>query len=131
MAATISSGLLVFVAGEWEGHNLLRDFLKSPISIACLTLSTILVPVILYFINTSNAAFLRASIGLQVTLILFGWFAIQFPVIINVEGGQHLTFYNTHASDATLKQLLIALITGLVLVIPAFIFLFGVFKVKE
>jgi cytochrome d ubiquinol oxidase subunit II len=51
--------------------------------------------------------------------------------MIHVKNGEHLTFYNTQAPAATLKQLLIALIVGLLLVIPAFIFLFRVFKVKE
>ncbi|WP_033412517.1 cytochrome d ubiquinol oxidase subunit II [Segetibacter koreensis] len=131
MASTITSGILVFIAAQWEGHNLVSDFLKSPISIISLAVVALLVPVILHFIHTKKAVYLRASIGLQVTAIVTGWFAIQYPVVINVKDGHHLTFFNTHAPDATLKQLLIALMVGLVLVIPAFIFLFRVFKVKE
>lgn len=131
MAATVISGILVFVAAQWEGHNLLLDFLKSPISIVCLALVALFILVILHFMNSYNAIFLRASIGIQVTAIIAGWFAIQYPIMIHVKDGQHLTFFNTHAPAATLKQLLIALLVGLVLVIPAFIFLFRVFKVKE
>lgn len=131
MASTIASGLLVFATAQWEGHSLLPDFIKSPGSIISLAIVALLVPVMLHFMHTNNAVYLRISIGIQVTAILTGWFAIQYPVMIHVKDGQHLTFFNTHAPDVTLKQLLIALLAGLVLVIPAFIFLFRVFKVKE
>lgn len=131
MAATAASGILVFAAAQWEGHSLLPDFVKSPISIISLAAVALFIPVILHFMHTNKAVYLRAAIGIQVTAILTGWFAIQYPVMIHVKDGQHLTFLNTHAPDATLKQLLIALLVGLVLVIPAFIFLFRVFKVKE
>jgi cytochrome d ubiquinol oxidase subunit II len=70
-------------------------------------------------------------VGAQVTAILAGWFAIQYPVLINVKSGEHLTFYNTQAPGATLTQLLVALIVGLLLIVPAFIYLFRVFKVKK
>ena len=45
--------------------------------------------------------------------------------------GQHYTFFNTQAPAATMQQLLIALIVGLILVVPAFIYLFKVFKVER
>jgi cytochrome d ubiquinol oxidase subunit II len=131
MAATITSGIFVFLAAQWEGHNLMPEFFNSPLSIACMAIVAVSVPLILHFIHTRNDFFLRLSIAIQVTAILIGWFAIQYPVMIHVQNGQHLTFLNTQAPAATLKQLLIALIVGLILVIPAFVFLFRVFKVKE
>jgi cytochrome bd ubiquinol oxidase subunit II len=131
LAVTIAMGLTVFIIAEGEEHYLLKDFLKFPVSIASLLLASLLVPVILHYLHTARYQLLRAFVGLQVTAIIIGWFAIQYPIMIHVKNGQHLTFYNTHAPVATLKQLLIALIVGLVLVVPAFIFLFRVFKVKE
>jgi cytochrome d ubiquinol oxidase subunit II len=131
MAITITSGLLVFAAAAWQGHSLLPDFLHSPISIASIAVVVILLPVILHFMHANNGFYLRTCIGIQVTAILIGWFAIQYPVMIHVKDGESLTFFNTRAPDATLRQLLIALLVGLMLVIPAFIFLFRVFKVKE
>jgi cytochrome d ubiquinol oxidase subunit II len=131
LLATVVSGVLVFFAAFYEGHSLIPEFFSSPISITSFALVAVSIPVMLRFIKTNNALVLRAGIGLQVALILIGWFAIQYPVLIVVKGGDNLTFYNTQAPAATLKQLLIALIVGLILVIPAFIFLFGVFKIKE
>jgi cytochrome d ubiquinol oxidase subunit II len=131
MLITIVSGLLVFVTAAWEGHSLVADFKNSAISIASIAGVAVLIPIILHFMRTNNPVYLRVSIGIQVTAILIGWFAIQYPVMIQVKNGESLTFFNTHAPAATLKQLLIALLVGLMLVIPAFVFLFRVFKAKE
>ena len=95
-------------------------------------LATLFCPVIWHFLNKekNKTVYLRIGVGIQVTFILIGWFYIQFPVLIKLQGGQHLTFFNTQAPDATFQQLLIALIVGLVLVIPGFIYLFKVFKIQ-
>jgi cytochrome d ubiquinol oxidase subunit II len=70
-------------------------------------------------------------VGIQIVAILVGWFYIQYPVLIQVKGGQHLTFINTQAPEATLQQLFIALIVGLILVVPGFLYLFKVFKIER
>ena len=131
MLLTAISAILVFVAAEAHNHSLWDEFLRSGLSVICLVAACLLVPVVLYYLYNHNAVKLRIAIGAQVTAILAGWFAIQYPVLIHVENGAHLTFYNTQAPPATLTQLLIALIVGLLLVVPAFIYLFRVFKVKK
>ncbi|MBC7828805.1 MAG: cytochrome d ubiquinol oxidase subunit II [Chitinophagaceae bacterium] len=133
MIFTMLFGLLVFAAAELQNHHLLNEFLQSPISIIMLLLSTILCPVIWYFLNrkTNKTLYLRIAVGIQVTSILIGWFYIQYPVLIMVKGGDHFTFFNTQAPEATLQQLVIALIVGLVLIVPGFIYLFKVFKVER
>ncbi len=132
MISTMILGLLVFVMAEVEGHRLTNEFLASPVSIGMLLCVVLICPFIWLFLNrkSNKTAFLRIAIGVQVTAVLVGWFYIQFPVLIQVSGGEHLTVYNTHAPEATLYQLLFALIVGLVLVVPGFLYLFGVFKIK-
>ena len=132
LVATLLSGIAVFAAAEWEGHPLFREFIRSGRSIAMLALAGVMVPVLLYFLNRKHnkTVYLRIAMGLQCSAILAGWFYIQYPVLIQVSNGKHLTFFNTAAPEATLRQLLIALVVGLVLVIPAFLYLFRVFKVK-
>lgn len=133
LVATVLSGIAVFAAAEREGHPLFDEFIHSRRSIAMLALALVLVPVMLYFLNRKHnkTVYLRIATGIQCSSILAGWFYIQYPVLIQVSNGQHLTFFNTAAPDATLKQLLIALVAGLVLVVPAFLYLFRVFKVKK
>lgn len=131
MLLTFIMGIVVFATAKFEGHSLLDEFLSSPISIIAMVIGATLIPFILYHLNDKTPLYLRTAIGLQVTAILIGWFAIQYPVLVHVKNGEHLTFANTHAPEATLLQLLIALLVGLVLVVPAFIYLFKVFKVKS
>ena len=133
MLFTMLFGVLVFVAAGMQGHNLVKEFLQSTVSIVTLIIAAILSPVIWLFLNRkrNKTLYLRLAVGIQVTSILVGWFYIQYPVLIQVKGGEHYTFFNTQAPEATLKQLLIALIAGLILVIPGFIYLFKVFKVAR
>jgi cytochrome bd ubiquinol oxidase subunit II len=133
MAFTMLCGLLVFGSAEWLGHHLLNEFLQSTVSIVMLIMATLLCPLIWMFLNrkSNKTLYLRIAVGLQVSCILVGWFYIQYPVLIHVQDGNHFTFFNTRAPDATLQQLLIALLVGLALVIPAFMYLFRVFKVER
>lgn len=133
MFLTMTLGLLVFIAAEAEGHHLTRTFLHSAPSIVMLIVAFLFCPVIWHFLDKekNKTFYLRIGTGIQVTTILVGWFYIQFPVLIEVKNSPELTFYNTQAPAATLEQLLIALIVGLLLVIPGFVFLFKVFKVRS
>jgi len=133
MIATLVLGLLVFIMAEAEGHSLTRTFLHSIPSIIMLVIAVLLGPLIWHFLNKekNKTVYLRLGVGIQVTAILVGWFCIQFPVLIEVKNASELTFYNTQAPAATLEQLLIALIVGLLLVIPGFVFLFRVFKIRS
>ena len=133
MVFTMIFGLLVFLAAEIEGHQLFKEFSDSYVSVLMLLLATLLCPVIWLLLNrkTNKTLYLRVAVGIQVTAILIGWFYIQYPVLIQVRGEEHYTFFNTRAPDATMQQLLIALIVGLVLVVPGFLYLFKVFKVER
>jgi len=133
MLLCMLTGLLVFVTAEAEGYDLSREFLLSTTSLVSLLLATILCTVIWHFLNKekNKTVYLRIGVGIQVTFILIGWFYIQFPVLIRLQNGRHLTFLNTQAPGSTLEQLLIALIAGLILVIPGFIYLFKIFKIRS
>ena len=66
----------------------------------------------------------RILVPIQVTLIVFGWGLAQYPYLVAPD----LTFSNTAAPDAVLRPLLIVLIVGGVLLVPAFWYLYAVFK---
>lgn len=133
MVFTMIFGLLVFLTAEIEGHQLFKEFSDSYVSVLTLLLATLLCPVIwlLLYRKANKTLYLRVAVGIQVTAILIGWFYIQYPVLIQVREGEDYTFFNTQAPVATIEQLLIALVVGLVLVVPGFLYLFKVFKVKS
>ena len=66
----------------------------------------------------------RILVPIQVTLIVFGWGLAQYPYLVTPD----LTFSNTAAPDTVLRPLLIVLIAGGVLLVPAFWYLYAVFK---
>ena len=66
----------------------------------------------------------RILVPIQVTLIVFGWGLAQYPYLVTPD----LTFSNTAAPDTVLRPILIVLSIGIVLLVPAFWYLYAVFK---
>ena len=63
-------------------------------------------------------------VPIQVTLIVFGWGLAQYPYLVTPD----LTFSNVAAPDTVLRSTLIILGVGGVLLVPAFWYLYAVFK---
>ncbi len=125
------SGLAVFIAAHYYRLHFLQKFLHSPVSIGCIIMATLLIPFVWNHIRKKNNAGMRILAGLQTACILAGWFAVQFPVMVNIAGGRDLTVWNASAPEKTMYYLLIALIVGIVIILPAFAYLFKVFKFRD
>jgi cytochrome d ubiquinol oxidase subunit II len=72
----------------------------------------------------------RILAAAQVALVLFGWFRLQFPLIINSRSDP-LTIYTAAAPEPALRYLLYALIAGSAIVLPALVYLLKIFKLSE
>jgi cytochrome d ubiquinol oxidase subunit II len=66
----------------------------------------------------------RMAVAAQGTVILWGWGLAQYPHLAPPD----YQIANSAAPTATLRLVLGALVVGLVLIIPAFLYLFGIFK---
>jgi cytochrome d ubiquinol oxidase subunit II len=66
----------------------------------------------------------RILVPIQVVLIIFGWGLAQFPYLV----APNLTFSNTAAPDSVLRPVLIVVIIGGIMLVPAFWYLYAVFK---
>jgi cytochrome d ubiquinol oxidase subunit II len=66
----------------------------------------------------------RTLAAAQVTLILWGWGAAQFPYLVEPT----ITIHSAAAPPVTLRLLLIALAVGALLLVPSFYALFRIFK---
>jgi len=66
----------------------------------------------------------RALVILQTTLILGGWALAQYPYIVEPD----LMIFNVHAPERVLRAVLVALVAGGVVLVPALAYLFRVFK---
>lgn len=125
----ILSGLMVFLIAYLYGFPLLVMFLESVAALICITLATLSLPILWYFLNRGLSLGARVVAGAQVLFILIGWFSVQYPVVVRMQGDSgNLSLINTAAPDATLLQLLIALIAGSVVILPSLFYLMKTFK---
>ena len=124
----IISGLSVFLVSEMYDLNFFSRFLHSSVAIGCVVVATAMIPLLWVGIRHRNNLRTRFLAGVQTACILTGWFAIQFPVMIYLSDGSQLTIQNSQAPEKTMVLLVYALIAGILLIFPAFYFLFKVFK---
>ncbi|MFL5403301.1 MAG: cytochrome d ubiquinol oxidase subunit II [Gemmatimonadales bacterium] len=66
----------------------------------------------------------RFGVGLQVSLIFWGWALAQYPLLVPPD----LTIANSAAPESTLRLVLIALAVGGAVLLPSLWYLFQVFK---
>lgn len=79
---------------------------------------------VIYTLWTRRWQWARVSAAAQVTLILWGWGAAQFPYLVVPD----LTIYNTAGAPLTLRLVMGVLLVGALLLFPSFYYLFRVFK---
>ena len=124
----IFTGLIVFITAEFYKLHFFSKFIHSAIPAGCVVAATVAIPFIWRNIKRKNSLKTRLWAGLQTACILTGWFAVQFPVMIYIADGSHLTIWNSQAPERTMSLLVYALIAGIFLIFPAFTYLFKVFK---
>ena len=68
----------------------------------------------------------RVLVPIQVVLIILGWGFAQFPYLV----APNLTFSNTAAPNSVLRPVFVIVVIGGIILIPAFWYLYAVFKGK-
>jgi cytochrome d ubiquinol oxidase subunit II len=124
----VVSGLLVFLAAEIDKFHLFNSFISSPVSVISMLSATLLLPVLWIAVNKHHVLWIRLIAGAQTFFVMLGWFAIQYPVLVKLSAAPDITIANAQAPESTMFQLMMALIVGIILVIPALLYLFKVFK---
>lgn len=130
--AAVITGMLVFGAAQWDGLPLFNLFWQSPVALATAALATVILPFLWRSLRRARVVWSRILAASQVVLILLAWFWVQYPVVINMgDKAQALTFHNTAAPEATLLQLVIALVIGSCIILPFLYFLMETFKGEQ
>ncbi len=127
-AMSVFTGLSIFITSyltELVFHNL---FFQHPISIVAGILATLLVPVIFRLIHQKKVWQLRFTVATQITLIMAGWFIIQWPNLVVFSNGSVLSMHNAASPKITMKILFYALAIGVVIIFPGLFYLFKLFK---
>lgn len=129
--ASVVSGGLIFIFSYIKNLQFHKQFLDSPVSIACGVVATLLVPIIFKLIREKKIWPMRLFVGIQVVTILSGWFIIQFPNLIFYSDGSALSLYTASSPEITMKILLGALVFGVCTIFPSLYYLFNIFKIKK
>ncbi len=127
----IFSGLLVFGASAIYGITFFNEFLQSPISMGCIALASAIIPFMLRAMRKRSATITRLLAGIQTALIIIGWYAIQFPVMVYKANDNDLTIYNSRAPESTMYMLFWALLVGIIIIFPAIGYMLKVFKLNS
>ena len=131
IAALVIAGGLVFATAEIEGHPLFIEFTQSPVSIGSIVLATLAMPFLWINLKRKGQILVQFIAGFQTTMIVLGWFAIQFPVLVNIKDGPAITYQNAAAPRETQLYMLIALIVGILIIFPFMGYLYKVFKFSD
>jgi cytochrome d ubiquinol oxidase subunit II len=127
----VVSGAVVFTTAEIYGHSLFYEFYHSPVSMGSVLLATMALPFLWVNLNKHKKNLLRVIAGFQTTMIVTGWFAIQFPVLVRISDGNHITLQSAAAPEQTQYYMLIALVVGVIIIFPSIWYLYKTFKFNE
>lgn len=129
-ALVVISGGAVFLCSLRERESLAAGFLKAPVSLAVMALATLLFVALWFTVRARRGWLTRVVAGGQVSLILIGWLMLYAPNAVTTAQGP-LSFYEQAAPQATLRQLVIALLVGSLFIFPSLFYLLQVFKVRR
>jgi len=125
----VVSGGLVFLASLTEPVGLHLAFMARPLTFGAMGLATVLFLALWSFIVHRYTWRTRAAAAGQASLILVGWCLLYAPNVLSTRAGP-MSFYANAAPEATLRQLVIALLVGSLFIFPSLFYLFRVFKLR-
>ncbi len=122
-------GAAVFATSKWEGGTLLEEFIDHPLAIGSMAIATALFAVLWFFVRKHKTLIVRIVAAGQITLVLAGWFFVYAPDAMRTQQGP-MSFFAAAAPEATLFQLVLALLIGSVFIFPSLYLLLRIFKFK-
>ncbi|MDN5201033.1 cytochrome d ubiquinol oxidase subunit II [Fulvivirgaceae bacterium BMA10] len=126
--ATVIAGGMVFISAKFEGISFFYEYWNNTTSILLTLFATFSLPVLWLALIRKKILLSRLVAGVQVSLIVMAWLWVQFPYVVKLKNGDHLSFYNTQAPESTLEALAIALLVGVMIIVPLLLFLFKTFN---
>ncbi|RMG18591.1 MAG: cytochrome d ubiquinol oxidase subunit II, partial [Bacteroidetes bacterium] len=129
--ALVLLGGLVFVCAWLDGLPLLRLYLQHPLALISVALATLAVPLLWWSLYQGRYWLARFTAAFQIGMILLGWVAVQYPVMVHLRGQQGLSLMEALASEQVQFYAVLALLAGSALIFPALYYLFRVFKLQD
>jgi cytochrome d ubiquinol oxidase subunit II len=121
----VLGGVLLAVAWQ-SGSASLAALLRQPLTWACQACATLLIPLVAMAFRRAHPWLLRLAAGAQLSCVVLGLWGATYPVLLYYRGG---AFRVSDAAPASsLRALLVAVGIGLVLIVPALVYLLRVYK---
>lgn len=127
----VVTGALVFVAGMADGVDFTLLFFSHPFSLLCVILATVTLIVLAVTLRKKRDQLSRLLAGLQGSLVVLGWLALQYPHLIVFENGTAISIEEAAAPPVVIAVLGTMLAIGVVLILPALGYLIWVFKYRK
>ncbi len=122
-------GASIFIYSRFSEIHALDLFFENSTSMGFFIFSSLLLGLQWFVIKCKKDKFLKFIGATQLTFIFLGWVSAQYPyVYFNKLTDRGLNILNSAAPDATILQLGIALIIGVILIFPPYIYLMSIFK---
>lgn len=121
-------GALVFLGPTFFGHRLASDFFSKPWCAVAFGFATLSLFPFAWGLRSDRKNVSRFFGAALIGSVLLGWFALQFPAMIQFADGISVGFAEAAAPPATLRALLYSLFTGSLIIFPALYYLFRSFK---
>jgi len=131
IVAAVISGLLVFISSLIDHVHFFESFFSNYLSIGLMVVATAVLPLLWKILEKGLKWLSRFLVGAQLLFILGAFYLVYFPVLVKLQGGNYLTFYNSAAPEITLNYLGWALIVGSLIIFPALFYLLKVFKTEK
>ena len=123
VAVFFASGL-VLVLSRREAPLVMEGLLNSPWAIPLHLATGVTAIIVLAALWHRRFRLARIGVGLQVSLIFWGWPLAQYPLLLPPD----LTIADGAAPDTTLRLVLIILAVGGIVLLPSLWYLFQIFK---
>ncbi|MFP5386556.1 MAG: cytochrome d ubiquinol oxidase subunit II [Bacteriovoracia bacterium] len=127
----IVSGLLVHVSFYLTSPERWKVFFLNPFSIGLILLSFLLLYPQFYTIGKQRPHSSRIIAGAQLLCIMGAGFIPLYPNILVFRDLTSLSVYTAAAERPVLRLLIIALIFGLFMILPPYIYMMKIFKTKK
>ncbi|MCB0723457.1 MAG: cytochrome d ubiquinol oxidase subunit II [Ignavibacteriae bacterium] len=128
---TVITGGTVFLTGRNNSFHLLEMFLNSTFALECIALATLSLPVLWIALKNGKGLIARLTAGFQILMIMLAWYAVNFPIVLNVNNTSYITLTENTAPQSTLTILALALLFGSLFILPFLFYLLRVFKLNR
>ncbi|MGV3685028.1 MAG: cytochrome d ubiquinol oxidase subunit II [Daejeonella sp.] len=128
--AAVASGAFVFIAAYADNIPLFTWIFGNVVGISALTLATISLMFLWYFLYKGKTIILRILAGFQVVMILGATTYRHFPNIVLLRNGSYLSLLEHSGHERTINALAWALLIGSVFILPALFYLIYSFQVE-